>query len=187
MNQNLTTIPSAFYEVLFERGIEVPQVEEIRRVGKGRQYDVLSNDPAFATLVCEADKYLSEEHAGTREQHAAVNTLRALRRQGVSVNITRDLPAPKTRRIVWVKTEAVLGPQFGKYAGRRVVVGIDRGNGNILLKAAGTRQQEVAAAPDVYGYCVRGRANRAALEKARAKKAAKAARAAERKAKKNSL
>jgi len=180
--KDIITIPSAFYEILFERGIEVPQVEEIRRVGKGRQYDILANDPAFNVLVSEADKVLAASNPEPREHQAAINTLRALRRQGVNIDIASEIPAPRTRRVVWVKTEATLPARFGKYAHRAIWVGTDRGTGTILLKIAGTRQQEVAQAPDIFGWCVRSRALREGAEKARAKKAARLARKAERKA-----
>lgn len=180
--KNIITIPSAFYEVLFERGIEVPQVEEIRRVGKGRQYDIDADDAAFNTLVSEADKVLKADQPSSRDHQAAVNMLRSLRRQGIKVNITAEIPATRTRRIVWVKTEATLPARFGKYAHRAIWVGTDRGNGNIMLRIAGTRQQEVAEAASIFGMCVRSRALREGAEKARAKKAARAARKAERKA-----
>jgi len=173
--RNTATIPGAFYDLMFERGLELPLEEEIRRVGKGKQYEV-HRDTLFDGLVAEADKYLSAEHHGTKVQTAAIAMLRSLRTQGIPLKLTNSIPAQTTRRIVWIKTECVLPHSFGKYAGRRLILGIDKVNGNIIHRVHGTRQSEVINAADSYRLGINGRALRARLEKARAKKAAKAER-----------
>lgn len=171
------TIPSSYYEILFEKNIELPQVEEIRRVGKGRQYDLDQNDCNFATLIQQAD--LSLVNVGTKEYWAAVGMLRAMRRQGVTFTLTNEMPQQQTDRSVRIKTRCTLGGQFGKYSKRNLIVDVDH-NGTISIRPHGTRQVELISADIVYGMAVRGRTQRASLEKARAKKAAKAAKKAER-------
>ena len=173
------TIPSAYYEILFEKNFDLPQVEEIRRVGKGRQYDLGENDPKFPVLIQQADISLAPANAGTKEYWAAVGMLRALRRQAVSFTLTNEMPQQETTRTVRIKTRCTLSGAFGKYARRDLIVEVDH-NGTISIRPHGTRQVELISADAVYAMAVRGRATRAKLEKARAKKAARAAKNAER-------
>lgn len=177
------TIPSSYYEILFEKNFDLPQVEEIRRVGKGRQYDLDQDDSKFPVLLQQADLSLAPSNAGTKEYWAAVGMLRALRRQGVPMTLTNEMPQQDTNRTVRIKTRCTLSGAFGKYARRDLIVEVDH-NGTISIRPQGTRQVEMIAADVVYGMAVRGRASRVKLEKARAKKASKAAKKAERLAKK---
>lgn len=176
------TIPSSYYEILFEKNVELPQVEEIRRVGKGRQYDLDQNDPKFPVLIEQADLSLSPSNTGTKEYWAAVGMLRAMRRQGVSFTLSNEMPQQQTDRSVRIKTRCTLGGSFGKYSRRDLIVEVDH-NGTISIRPHGTRQVELISADVVYAMAVRGRSQRASLEKARAKKAARAAKKAERLAK----
>lgn len=169
------TIPGAFYDMMFERGVELPLEEEIRRVGKGKQYEV-RRDALFDGLVREADKYLSEDHHGTKVQAAAVSFLRSIRKQGVLFSISHELPTQNTRRIIWIKTEAVAPMSCGKHAGRRIMLGVDRCNGNLIMRLHGTRQQQVACVATTYAERCRAEANRIIREKKAAKKAARLAR-----------
>lgn len=171
------TIPGAFYDMMFERGVEVPLEEEIRRIGKGKQYEV-RRDALFDGLVREADKYLSEDHHGTKVQAAAVSFLRSIRKQGVLFSLTHELPAQNTRRIIWIKTDAVAPMSCGKHAGRRIVLGIDRYNGNLIMRLHGTRQQQVACVATTYAERCRAEANRIIREKKAAQKAARLSRKA---------
>lgn len=169
------TIPGAFYDLAFERGLEVPLDEEFRRVGKGKQYTV-RKDELFDNLVAEADKFLTEEHHGTKLHYAAVAFLRSLRKSGVKFNITNELPAQSRRRITWVKTGAVLGPGFGKYSGRNLVGGIDESNGNVIIRVHGTQQTQVFNIASAFAQQTQAQARRIADQKKAAKRAAKAAR-----------
>jgi hypothetical protein len=94
------------------------------------------------------------------------------------------MPQQQTDRTVRIKTRCTLSGAFGKYARRDLIVEVDH-NGTISIRPHGTRQVELISADIVYGMAVRGRTQRASLEKARAKKAAKAAKKAERLASKN--
>ncbi len=169
------TIPGAFYDLAFERGFEVPLDEEFRRVGKGKQY-IVRKDELFDNLVSEADKFLTEEHHGTKIHYAAVAFLRSLRKSGVKINLRNELPAQNRRRITWVKTGAVLGRGFGKYSGRQLVGGIDESNGNVIIRVHGTQQVQVFNIADAYAQQLHAEARRKANEKRAAKKAAKKAR-----------
>lgn len=173
------TIPSSYYEILFEKNVDLPQVEEIRRVGKGRQYDLDQDDPKFPVLIEQANLSLAPSNAGTKEYWAAVGMLRALRRQGVAFALTNEMPQQESSRTVKIKTRCTLGSHFGKYSRRDLVVEVDH-NGTISIRPHGTRQVELISADAVYAMAVRSRSQRAKLEKARAKKAAKAAKKAER-------
>lgn len=179
----IITIPSSYYEILFEKNFDLPQVEEIRRVGKGRQYDLDQDDSKFPVLLQQADLSLAPSNVGTKEYWAAVAMVRALRRQGIEVPLTNEMPQQETSRTVRIKTRCTLNGSFGKYSRRDLVVEVDH-NGTISIRPHGTRQVELIAADAVYAMAVRGRAQRASLEKARAKKAARAAKKAERLAKK---
>lgn len=173
------TIPSSYYEILFEKNFDLPQVEEIRRVGKGRQYDLDQEDPKFPILIKQANLSLSPDNTGTKDYWAAVSMIRAMRRQGVEVELTNPMPQQETSRTVRIKTRCTLGSHFGKYSRRDLIVEVDH-NGTISIRPAGTRQVELIAADAVYAMAVRSRAQRAKLEKARTKKAARAAKKAER-------
>lgn len=173
------TIPSSYYEILFEKNFDLPQVEEIRRVGKGRQYDLDQDDSKFSVLVEQADLSLAPANAGTKEYWAAVGMLRAMRRQGMSFTLANEMPQQQTDRSVRIKTRCTLGGNFGKYARRPLIVDVDH-NGTISIRPHGTRQVEVISADIAYGLIMRGRSQREKLEKARAKKAARAAKKIER-------
>lgn len=170
-------IPGAFIEMMSAEGHNVPTEEEIRRVGKGKQYEVRM-DADFTNLVRLADSYLAEEHHGTKPHYAAVAMLRAIKAQGVKVELTNELPAANTRRWVWVKTEAVVPHSVPKYAGRKLLAGIDRGTGTLAIRIAGTRQIQHAGLGALFGQCVHTEAWR----KMREKKAARKAKVAERRA-----
>lgn len=169
------TIPGAFYDMMFERGFGVPMEEEIRRIGKGKQYEV-RKDELFDNLVAEADKFLAEEHHGSKVHYAAVAFIRSLRKSGVKVSLTNELPAQNRRRITWVKTGAVLGHGFGKYSGRQIVGGIDESNGNVIMRIHGTQQVQVFNLANAFAQQIHIQARRVAAEKKAAKKAARTAR-----------
>lgn len=160
---DIVTIPSAFYEMLFNDNIEVPQVEEIRRVGKGRQYDLDQNDPHFKNLIVAADVALGSVDAARK--NAAINTLRALRRQGVKMELSNTMPNQNARRWVWVKTDAVAGNECGKYRGRKLLHGIDRATGTLAIRIAGTRKVYHSDLSGLLVRCVKIEANRIIKEK----------------------
>jgi hypothetical protein len=174
---DIITIPSAFYEMLFNDNIEVPQVEEIRRVGKGRQYDLDQNDPHLKTLIVAADVALASDDAVRK--NAAINTLRALRRQGVKMELSNTMPNQNARRWVWTKTDAVAGNECGKYRGRKLLHGIDRATGTLAIRIAGTRKVYHSDLSGLLVRCVKIEANRIIKEK----QAARLARRKERRGK----
>lgn len=171
----IVTIPSAFYEMLFNDNIEVPQVEEIRRVGKGRQYDLDLNDPLLKNLIVAADVALGCNEPARK--NAAVNTLRALRRQGVKMELTNTMPSQNARRWVWTKTDAVAGNECGKHRGKKLLHGIDRATGTLAIRIAGTRKVYHSDLSGLLVRCVKIDANRIIKEKKAAKAARKAGRA----------
>ena len=171
----IVTIPSAFYEMLFNDNIEVPQVEEIRRVGKGRQYDLDQNDQHFKNLIVAADVAMGCNEPARK--NAAINTLRALRRQGVKMELTNTMPSQNTRRWVWTKTDAVAGNECGKHRGRKLLHGIDRATGTLAIRIAGTRKVYHSDLSGLLVRCVKLEANRIIKEKQAAKAARKAGRA----------
>jgi hypothetical protein len=176
---NIITIPSSYYEILFEKNFDLPQVEEIRKVGKGRQYDLDQDDPNFQILIQQANISLAPDNAGTKDYWAAVAMIRAMRRQGITIELAHPLPQQESSRSVKIKTRCTLGGHFGKYSRRDLIVEVDH-NGTISIRPHGTRQVELISADAVYAMAVRSKSQRAALEKARAKKAARAAKKAER-------
>lgn len=164
------SIPGAFIEMMSAEGHTVPTEEEIRRVGKGKQYEVRI-DADFDNLVRLADGYLAEEHHGTKPHYAAVAMLRAIKAQGRKVELTNELPAQTTRRWVWVKTDAVVPSHCGKYRGRKLLHGIDRVTGTIAIRIAGTQRIYHSDLSDIFSGCVDREARRARLEKKAARKA----------------
>lgn len=175
------SIPGAFIEMMSADGHTVPTEEEIRRVGKGKQYEVRI-DADFANLVRLADEYLAEKHHGTKAHYAAVAMLRAIKAQGHKVELTNDLPAQTTRRWVWIKTEAVVPHSVPKYAGRKLLAGIERSTGTLAIRIAGTRQIQHTGLGGIFAQCVHAEAWRIIREKKAAKKARLAQRRAGRKA-----
>ena len=173
-------IPGAFIEMMFAEGHTVPTEEEIRRVGKGKQYEVRI-DADFANLVRLADQHLAEEHHGTKPHYAAVSMLRAIKAQGHKVTLTNELPAQNTRRWVWIKTEAVVPPSVPKYAGRKLLAGIERSTGTLAIRIAGTRQVQHTALGGIFAQCVHAEAWRIIRERKAAKKDRLAQRRAARK------
>ena len=172
---DIVTIPSSFYEMLFNDNIEVPQVEEIRRVGKGRQYDLDLNDPLLKSLIVAADVALGCNEPARK--NAAINTLRALRRQGVKMELSNIMPTQNARRWVWTKTDAVAGNECGKHRGRKLLHGIDRATGTLAIRIAGTRKVYHSDLSGLLVRCVKLEANRIIKEKQAAKAARKAGRA----------
>jgi len=177
VDMNTINIPGAFIEMMSAQGHTVPTEEEIRRVGKGKQYEVRL-DADFANFVRLADSYLAEEHHGTKPHYAAVALLRAVKAQGVKVDLTNELPAQNARRWIWVKTEAEVPHSVPKYAGRKLLAGIERSTGTLAIRIAGTRQIQHADLGSIFGQCVRAEAWRAIREKKAAQKAKSAARRA---------
>jgi hypothetical protein len=170
---NTANIPGAFYEMMYEMGVEVPTEEEIRRIGKGKQYEV-RRDASFDALVAQADNYLAPQHAGTKLQAAAIAMLRSLRNQGIKLTLQHDLPAPRTRRMVWIKTDAVVSS--GKYRGRKLIAGIDCATGTLAVRIAGTRQITRDTLPAINTRCTKWDAERKIREAKAARKAARLAR-----------
>jgi hypothetical protein len=71
------------------------------------------------------------------------------------------------------KTRGSLGYGYGSDTGKQLIVSLDAGD-VITIRPSGTRRTEVVSIHDVYHWAIRSRCQRAVLEKARAKKAAKA-------------
>ena len=174
-------IPGAFIEMMSAEGQMVPTEEEIRRVGKGRQYEVRI-DAGFANLVRLADEHLAKKHHGTKAHYAAVSMIRAIRAQGHPVALTNDLPVQNARRWIWIKTEATVPHSVPKYAGRKLLAGIERSTGTLAIRIAGTRQIQHAALGAIFAQCVHAEAWRIIRERKAAKKDRLAQRRASRKA-----
>lgn len=83
---------------------------------------------------------------------------------------------PASPRPVRRVTPEGLGPGYGADRGRPLVVSVQAGQDGTLitLRPLGTRRGESVLASDLYAYLVRCAANRAVLERARSRKAAKA-------------
>jgi regulator of protease activity HflC (stomatin/prohibitin superfamily) len=163
MNTDIT-IPAAYYDECFAAGMSVPQEQEIRAKGKGKQYIVLRDALASSAMIQSAIEDFQNE-----SNPAALNFLRAIRKQGFSLLI--DLPEP-TAKAVTRKTNAI--------GDRRNLIVTITPEGDLILRPAGRRKSVSISLSAVYSLAVNAEARKAiALAKAK-RKERKAERRAER-------
>jgi hypothetical protein len=163
MNTELT-IPAAFYDSLYEKGISVPQEQEIRRKGKGKQYIIESNDQHLSMMVVHARqqfKLVGNPHAE--------NLLRALERQGIDTGA--DLPVRKAKAVTR-KTNAI--------GDRRNLIVTITPEGDLILRPAGRRKSVSISLSAVYSLAVNAEARQAIRAQQKARKEKRMARRAER-------
>jgi hypothetical protein len=179
----LISIPGAFFDHLATTDDTWRErIESIDRIGSGRQYQVDIEHPSFALLVDLADAALVKESdpnaseadillQGVRRQEA-ISMLRAIRRQGVHLDLQNELPVQRTQRPLKRVTRNTLSYAFGGDAGKALIITIEAGEDVISIRPSGTRRAELVSIQDVYAWALRSRANSEFLAKARAKKAA---------------
>jgi hypothetical protein len=138
-------IPAAFYDSLVKRNLNVPQEQEIRLKGKGKQYLIDRNDQQFTTLVVfarQAFKYDGNAHAE--------NLLRSLERQGVDTGAV--LPERKVKPVTR-KTTAI--------GDRRNLIVTITPEGELILRPAGRRRSVSISLSAVYSIAVNAEARQA--------------------------
>ena len=158
------TIPAAFYDSLVERNLNVPQEQEIRLKGKGKQYLIDRNDQQFTTLVVfarQAFKYDGNAHAE--------NLLRSLEKQGVDTGADLPVrePKPVTRRTT-------------AQGDRRNLIVTIMPDGDLVIRPAGRRKSVKISLATVYTLAVNSDARKAIRDAQKARKEKRMARRAER-------
>jgi len=152
-------IPAAYYDACQAAGMSVPQEQEIRYKGKGKQYVILRDDLASSAMIEAAVEDFQNEG-----DSAALNFLRAIKKQGFSLLIS--LPSQTAKPV----TRKVAAKATGRDYNRDLVVTITP-RGDLILRPAGRRQSEQVALSDVYAWAQRNRCLRIAREKAAERKA----------------
>jgi hypothetical protein len=171
-NNTDITIPAAFYEIAVSLNHVVPVEQEIRSIGKGRQYVIDRNDAKLASFVRFADICLTE--SDSKIAAAARSTLLALRKQGIRFELRNELKVGAAKPV----TRKVAAHATGRDYNRELIVTITP-RGDLILRPSGRRQAELVALSDVYAWAQRNRCLKIARDKA-------ADRAAKRKAKRSS-
>lgn len=162
MNTEIT-IPAAYYDSLVDRDLRVPQEQEIRFIGKGKQYVIDRNDPLLPHFVVVATEDLELGDL------AAKAALVSLKKQGYPVNV--DLPVTEAKPVTR-KTNAI--------GDRRNLIVTITPEGDLILRPAGRRRRVKISLSTVYTLAVNAEA-REAIRVAKAKrKERKAQRRAER-------
>ena len=167
MNNDIT-IPAAFYDYCVKNQYTVPIEQEIRSVGKGRQYVITRDDQYLPIFITTAT-----HHAVENKNSAAKSVLIALKKQGVKVDINVAPPSakPVTRRTAAKAT--------GRDYNRELIVTVTP-RGDLILRPVGRRQAEQVALSDVYAWVQRNRCLKIARDKAADRAAAKKAKRAAR-------
>jgi predicted metal-binding transcription factor (methanogenesis marker protein 9) len=163
MNTDIT-IPAAFYDSLVARNINVPQEQEIRLKGKGKQYLIDRNDQQFTTMVVfarQAFKYDGNAHAE--------NLLRSLEKQGIDTGA--ELPVREAKPVTR-KTTAI--------GDRRNLIVTITPEGELILRPAGRRKSVSISLSAVYSIVVNSEARKAIRDAQKARKEKRMARRAER-------
>lgn len=153
-------IPAAYYDEVAAQDLNaLPQEQEIRHKGKGKQYVILSNDPKLALFVGVARAEYNDNGS-----LAAKSLLLSLKKQGypIGIDISVGSAKPVTRKVAAKAT--------GRDYNRELVVTITP-RGDLILRPAGRRQSEQVALSDVYAWAQRNRCLRIAREKAAERKA----------------
>jgi regulator of protease activity HflC (stomatin/prohibitin superfamily) len=157
-------IPAAYYDECHAAGMSVPQEQEIRAKGKGKQYIVLRDALSSSAMIQSAVEDFQNEG-----NPAALNFLRAIKKQGFSLLI--DLPQP-TEKPVTRRTKA--------QADRRDLVVTITPEGDLILRPAGRRKSVTISLSAVYSIAVNAEARKAIAAAQKARKEKRMARRAER-------
>ena len=156
-------IPAAYYDECYKAGITVPQEQEIRHKGKGKQY-VVNRDELISSPLIQA----AVEDYEHEQDPAARNFLMALQRQNVSTGIHIDAPAAKP---ITRKTTAI--------GDRRNLIVTITPEGELILRPAGRRKGISISLSAVYSIAVNAEARRLIADRKKARKAKRAERALE--------
>ena len=165
MNTDIT-IPAAFYDSLVARNLNVPQEQEIRLKGKGKQYVIDRNDHMIPDFIAVAI-----EEMGFGNPHAE-NLLRSLEKHGISTGAELPERKPCEPKSVTRKTTAI--------GDRRNLIVTITPDGDLILRPTGRRKGITISLSAVYSIAVNAEARRIIYDNKKAKKARKMERAAER-------
>jgi hypothetical protein len=168
MNTELT-IPAAFYDSLYEKGISVPQEQEIRHKGKGKQYLIDTKDPYFPTLLGYARTHHGVVVGRTAMHAAATNLITSLEKQGFD---TGEVIIKREPKAVTRKTNAI--------GDRRNLIVTITPEGDLILRPAGRRKSVSISLSAVYSLAVNAEARQAIRAQQKARKEKRMARRAER-------
>jgi len=157
-------IPAAYYDSLVEKGIPVPQEQEIRRKGKGKQYIIDRNDQQLSMMVVHA-----RQHFKLVGNPHAESLLRALEKQGIDTGA--DLPDRKVKAVTR-KTTAI--------GDRRNLIVTITPEGELILRPSGRRKSVSISLSAVYSIVVNAEARKAISDAKKARKEKRMARRAER-------
>jgi hypothetical protein len=164
MNTDIT-IPAAYYDEVSAQDLNaLPQEQEIRLKGKGKQYVIDRNDPKLALFIGVAKLEYKDNGSASAE-----NLLRSLEKQGVDTGADLPVrePKPVTRRTT-------------AQGDRRDLIVTITPDGDLILRPAGRRKSVSISLSAVYSLAVNAEARKAiALAKAK-RKERKAERRAER-------
>jgi hypothetical protein len=165
MYANEITIPAAYFDELAAKDLNaLPQDQEIRLKGKGKQYVINRNDPKLAVFIGIAK--LEYKDCGSA---SAENLLRALEKQGVPTGA--NLPVREAKPVTR-KTNAI--------GDRRNLIVTITPDGDLILRPAGRRKSISISLSTVYTLAVNAEARKAIAVAKAARKERKAQRRAER-------
>ena len=162
MNTELT-IPAAYYDECYAAGMSVPQEQEIRIKGKGKQYLILRDHLASSAMIQSAIEDFQNDG-----NPAALNFLRSIRKQGFILGI--DLPERDVKAVT--RKTAAIGDR------RNLIVTITP-DGELILRPAGRRKSVSISLSAVYSIVVNAEARKAISDAKKARKEKRMARRAE--------
>jgi hypothetical protein len=164
MNTDIT-IPAAYYDEVAAQDLNaLPQEQEIRLKGKGKQYIIDGNDPKLALFIGVAKLEYKDNGSASAE-----NLLRSLERQGIDTGA--DLPVRKAKPVT--RRTTAQGDR------RNLIVTITP-EGELILRPAGRRKSVSISLSAVYSIVVNSEARKAIRDAQKARKEKRMARRAER-------
>jgi len=164
MNTDIT-IPAAYYDEVSAQDLNaLPQEQEIRLKGKGRQYVIDRNDPKLALFIGVAKLEYKDNGSSSAE-----NLLRSLKRQGIDTGVELPCRQPKA---VTRKTTAI--------GDRRNLIVTITPDGELILRPAGRRKSVSISLSAVYSIVVNSDARKAIKDAQKARKEKRMSRRAER-------
>jgi DNA-binding MarR family transcriptional regulator len=145
MNTDIT-IPAAYYDEVSAQDLNaLPQEQEIRLKGKGKQYVIDRNDPKLALFIGVAKLEYKDNGSASAE-----NLLRSLEKQGVDTGADLPVrePKPVTRRTT-------------AQGDRRNLIVTITPEGELILRPAGRRRSVSISLSAVYSIAVNAEARQA--------------------------
>lgn len=161
---NDITIPAAYYDEVAAQDLNaLPQEQEIRLKGKGKQIVIDGNDPKLSLFIGVAKLEYKDNGSASAE-----NLLRSLERQGIYTGA--ELPVRQAKSVTR-KTTAI--------GDRRNLIVTITPEGELILRPAGRRKGISISLSAVYSIAVNAEARRIIADRKKAKKAKRAERAVE--------